>query len=746
MAFSTLNPENQAKNPNIFDEYAIRQAFHRIFRHGWDFIIKDSPESEWRSVKKYKLTEQKCWYKYTESDTIIGLRFGTETIHGLFDIDWGSKYDPREQEESIRRLKGVLELYGIFCYVLLQSSWSEGLHLYFFLDQPVNTFRLACVMNKAAVEAGLEVKRGQLETFPNTKRYNNMYQGHRLPLQEGSYLLDKDYIPYSERVEDFIDAAAWSAEGNDTELLESRLEESYEWFKKQKNQRRTYQPTAEDQEFLEQVDYAQREIKEGFLNKIRTKVEEGFDDFHETNDLLLTIARLAIYAHGLKGSSLVAYIQETIKSCPGYGKYCRHKHEINRRCEEVARSAEKKWALYRSKMAENRPSYQKIKEALRDKTNLNNERKHNASSRINQAVEHIREQLGELPKKVGECKLLIRNVTKELFGISVSDATLKKPENLPLWHPKYKVKPEPEPTEVEVETVEVEAVEVEAVEVEAVEVEAVEVETVEVEVEAVEVEVEVKEQDTTAVIPVGKTPPSPIPPTNTFEPKIEPVISNVCDVLQQESEKPVIQKKLQEKQLSDEQHKDQSTPCNVIRSQADEQKTPKRRQGIEPKKTVHTLPIMKGVMLHLLLENLYQIFQRAYYNALMRIPRLELVYQGYRGNGANGLIQRKGQKQSLLHSIAPNTEVEILRSDYHSSSFRENPKQLLVYIKPLHHAEDWLGGIAVLVEHLIPIRIRDKISKSTKFRETNQSQDKTLELNDKSNLYPKIPKRGEKSQ
>ena len=55
-------------------------------------------------------------------------------------------------------------------------------------------------MNKAAEDAGLEIKKGQLETFPNTKRYNSLFNGHRLPLQQGSYLLDKDYVPESDRV------------------------------------------------------------------------------------------------------------------------------------------------------------------------------------------------------------------------------------------------------------------------------------------------------------------------------------------------------------------------------------------------------------------------------------------------------------------------------------------------------------------------------------------------------------------
>ena len=438
VTFSVLYPENNPENSNYFALYEHRCRFHRLFSHGWDFILKETPDSNWKTVKKYKLTEQKCWYKYTDSQQIIGLRFGRETTHGLYDLDWGSKYDPREQEESLRLLKAELELWGIFCFILIQSSFSQGLHLYFFLDRPINTFRLACVMNKAAVEAGLEIKRGQLETFPNTKNYNNLFNGHRLPLQQGSYMLDKDYIPYSDRLEDFLDAADWSAERNDTDLLESRLDEAYQWYKAQKNQERIYNPTPEDREFIEQVEYAQREIKEGFLNQIRISIEQGFTAEGETNELLLTIAKLGRILYGLSGQKYIDYIKETVMSCPGYLKYCRHKHEINRRCTEVARYGEKQWYPYRSRLPQDRPTYKYIKNALTNQTNLNLERQHNAQSRIIQAVAHIKQQQGKLPQKVGECKLAIRNITKELFGISVSDVTLNKAENLPLWHPKYR--------------------------------------------------------------------------------------------------------------------------------------------------------------------------------------------------------------------------------------------------------------------------------------------------------------------
>ena len=341
MSFSGSSSDNNRQNLSHFSLYALRQKFHQLFPHGWDFILKETTESDWKTIKKYKLTEQKLWYKYTDSEQIIGLRFATETRHGLYDIDWGSIHDPREQEKSLRSLKAQLEMWGIFCFVLLQSSYSKGLHLCFFLDRPINTFRLACVMNKAAEDAGLEIKRGQLETFPNTKRYNSLFNGHRLPLQQGSYLLDKDYTPYSDRLEDFISAAEWSAKGNDTDLLESRLEEAYDWFKVKKNQERIYNPTPEDKDFIEQVEYAQREIKEGFLNKIRIEVEQGFTGNGETNDLLLTIAKLGRILYGLSGQQYIDYIKETVTSCPGYVRYCRHKHEIDRRCAEVARYGEK---------------------------------------------------------------------------------------------------------------------------------------------------------------------------------------------------------------------------------------------------------------------------------------------------------------------------------------------------------------------------------------------------------------------
>ena len=685
MSFSGLSSENPSQNSNHFALYALRQKFNQLFPHGWDFILKETTESNWKTIKKYKLTEQKLWYKYTDSQQILGLRFGTTTRHGLCDIDLGSIHDPREQEDSLNKLKEELEKWGITRIIFIQSSYSGGLHFYFFLDRLVNTFRLACVLNKVIEDAGLEIKRGQLETFPNTKRYNSLFNGHRLPLQQGSYLLDKDYVPESDRCEDFISAAEWSAQGNDTELLESRLEEAYKWFKAKKNQERVYNPTPEDKEFIEQVEYAQREIKEGFLNLIRLEVEQGFTGNGETNDLLLTIAKLGRILYGLSGQQYIDYIKQTIVSAPGYVRYCRHKREIDRRCSEIALYGEKQWYPYRSRLPQDRPSYKYIKNSL------TLERQYNAQSRIIQAVEYIEQEQGGLPQKVGECKLVIRNVTKELFGVSVSDATLKKPENLPLWHPKYRDEPtEPTPAPHQERSPEAVVIDIQAE------------------------EIEVGDTAEAAAIPIEEFAESSNPEINTLELKNDLLTPDTLDVSQVAEPQSIIQLPLQAKTNPDKQQNQQSTPLRVVRQNEAKAKQLKAIPSNDCKKTVHTLSYMKGVMPVILIEFIYQVFQRAYYNALMRIPRLKLVYQGYRGRSFGGLVQCKVGKQSQVRSIPSNTEVEIIRKDHHSSSLTDNPHQLLVYIKPLQNSQDWSNGIAIPIEHLIPIRIRDKTPKPDK--------------------------------
>ena len=721
--------DNSAQNPQDSNNYALRQKFYQLFPYGWDFIVKDTPDARWRTESRFKLTEQKFWYKYSDESQILGLRFDKQTRHGLGDLDTGSTYHPLKNKRYIKVIKKKLREYGINRIVFVQSSDSGGIHFYFFFDRPVNTFRLACVFQKAMVEAKLEVKNGKLETFPNTKEYNNVYNGHRLPLQQGSYLLDENFAPYTiAGLEDFLEAAEWSAAGNDTDLLESKFEEAYKWFKVEKNKQRLYEPTAEDRDFIEQVDYCQREIKEGFINKIRLVVEEGFTDSGETNDLLLTIAKLGRILYGLSGQAFVDYIKETVTGCPGYYKYCNHKHEIDRRCREVARYGEKKWYLYRSRLPKNRPTYQYIKENLSNKPNLNLEKQHNARSRIIQAVEYL-EKNSKLPSKVGARKLAIRNFTKEVFGKSVSDATLTKANNLTLWHPKHR-KEEAESfthdtpdsnllTHTETKT--------------KVKIQVKKDSTSSPKIEPkITAEKPPKKNTTskenicgavsrwTKAQDVRKAPPVSQKLPNTKQLKTSEVENATKKIQQPKSEK-VIQLLLQLENNETIQHSDCATPCNVVRQNCQNSQSPKDSPSNVHSFLCHTLPLMKGVGLSLCIEFLYLILQRAYFWLLMSTPNLVLSYQGYRGYAASGFVSKKGVKERKVELIRLNSEVEVRREDFHSFCYRDNPKQLLVYIIPADNPENWLNGIFVLVDHLIPLRLKEKTSKNQQ-QSNNQSK------------------------
>lgn len=112
-----------------------------------------------------------------------------------------------------------------------------------------------------------------------------------------------------------------------------------------------------------------------------------------------------------------------------------------------------------------------------------------------------------------------------------------------------------------------------------------------------------------------------------------------------------------------------------------------------------------------LIEIFYQLFQRVYSQAAIKKRDLVFVFNGYKGRGISGLVEKKGVEETKLESIPLNTEVQIIRYQLHSSYFRDYPNQILVYIKPLINSDDWKGGIAVPLELLSFLRIENKKKK-----------------------------------
>jgi hypothetical protein len=169
-----------------------------------------------QSGKKVPLTLNAIERAY-RLDKILGKRFGQLTNYLMLDIDAGSLYHPRNG--GLQPILAALKKLGLCRCLLIQSSDSTGIHLYFPLSAAVNSWALANAAHAVLSAAGIRITGGQCELFPNKKALGAQHNGHRLPLQKGSYLLNDDYAIVSNSKADFLQQWQLAASGQDTDTL-----------------------------------------------------------------------------------------------------------------------------------------------------------------------------------------------------------------------------------------------------------------------------------------------------------------------------------------------------------------------------------------------------------------------------------------------------------------------------------------------------------------------------------------------
>jgi hypothetical protein len=167
--------------------------------HHWDFIQAEctSGKPKWVTVSHHPVNSEKLFEKWSNPSQLVGVRFkgGKEgkTSYLMLDIDIGSQYHWRRNSPAIAKISEALSSIGLTYHLKIRSSDSDGLHLYFPFAQPVSCYRLAVAAKTCLQKAGLEIKPGQLEVFPNVKAPRSLYNAHRLPLQKGSYIIGCDF-------------------------------------------------------------------------------------------------------------------------------------------------------------------------------------------------------------------------------------------------------------------------------------------------------------------------------------------------------------------------------------------------------------------------------------------------------------------------------------------------------------------------------------------------------------------------
>lgn len=398
------------------------QRFCEFFKHRFNFIKSSySSTSEWITISDYPLEHRNLWCLYQDPERLVGLSFGTTTRYAVLDIDRHSPYHPANSELQYRELLGAYEGVGINSVVTVQSSFSGGLHIYFVFPKALPTFNLARMLRLTAVRAGYEVKDGTLEIFPNTKAFSKQgktaYKPLRLPLQQGSYLLDKDFVPYSNEIEVFLNQAEAAGEDQDPDLIEVAIETA--------SHIKNFRRVKGDGDAC------------SFAQDLREQIAEGWTGSQQTNDLLRIIGTYGRVFKGLEGQALADYILTKAEASPGYRLYCQHQHNIHRRAKDWGRCIEKYYYSYGSEASRVGTFNQLQKSGSRPpKENVvNQSRQEEAIDRIKEGVNYVIETVKVLPRQVGEWKRALVEAIIKLFGKRPSDETLYRYKEW--WHPQH---------------------------------------------------------------------------------------------------------------------------------------------------------------------------------------------------------------------------------------------------------------------------------------------------------------------
>ena len=393
--------------------------FLSLFPHRHSYLWAPHPKPgdrpDWQTETAHPLSDRLI----QQGAFLYGVRFGKLTHYLMLDIDASSQYHPSRDPYALTRILAALEPLGLVAHLAITSSYSGGLHLYFPFYQGQASWAIANAAAALLEANGIVPTPGQLELFPNARRYSTSlsdYNGHRLPLQSGSYLLDDDYQPVFSTLDRFVQH--WNLAENQNHVSKEAIDQVL----KQYDRRRW--------SFIKE-----KALK--FLNDLNAEIEPGWTDFGQTNHILGRIAlREYVFFHILRntgtpltGHGLAERICEVAENLPGFSEWCRHQRELSSLALHWARSVEASPKYYPYGGDAIAPA---APEALTP--SINQQRALEARQRIQKAVQEL-EEAGEFPEGIRK-----RIFALKAKGIGV-DSLYK---NKDLWHGEKQLKPAPD--------------------------------------------------------------------------------------------------------------------------------------------------------------------------------------------------------------------------------------------------------------------------------------------------------------
>jgi hypothetical protein len=391
------------------------QRLANLFPNGWDWIYTDRPKRgnkpEWETIKKYPLAPIELWSLHQDEQCIIGIRPDKDTRWGILDIDITSPYHPINDPEALPKIQSTLEDIGIVRALLSQSSHSGGLHLYLPLPETISSYGLAVALKLHLSAAGFKLRSGQLEIFPNVKRYIpqgfSLYNGVRLPFQPntGFIPLDDDLTPLPWNLEDWLNAFDLASSCQDIPLLKRQIADA-----KLNHRIRSGDRTPQS--------------LESWQERI-TQEKQGWSGPGQTNEKLKAIACEARVFMGMDSEDqLAAHIEQTAQATPGFSEHSNHQKDLKQRSRDIASWAMKYyWPL--GGPASRDTGYHSPQKSIAD-LSYHRAKREAAQHRIREAIAQL-QQTNALPATATARAKAIVSIAK------VSQHTLYK--NKPLWHP-----------------------------------------------------------------------------------------------------------------------------------------------------------------------------------------------------------------------------------------------------------------------------------------------------------------------